>query len=74
MLQAECLQMISSKVWEQNFTAVEELAQMFHTSLVTIRRGLNILCGQHLLKWRHGGARVPEDTITEVDYNVKKEH
>ena len=54
MLQAERLQMILNKVQEQNFITVEELAQMFHVSLVTIRRDLNMLCEQHLLERCHG--------------------
>ena len=74
MLQAERLQMILNKVQEQNFITVEELAQMFHVSLVTIRRDLNMLCEQHLLERCHGGAKIPEDTIMEIDYNVKKEY
>lgn len=74
MLQAERMQMILNKAQEQNFVTVEELSQQCNVSLMTIRRDLNAMCEQHLLERCHGGARIPEDTIMEIDYNIKKEY
>lgn len=74
MLQAERMQMILNRAQEQNFVTVEDLSQQFQVSLMTIRRDLNALCEQHHLERCHGGARIPEDLIMEIDYNIKKEY
>lgn len=74
MLQAERMQIILNKAEEQNFVTVEEMSQLLNVSLMTIRRDLNTLCEQSLLERCHGGARIPEDTIMEIDYNIKKEY
>ena len=74
MLQAERMQIILDKAKEQHFVTVEEMSRLLNVSLMTIRRDLNALCEQNLLERCHGGARVLEDTITEIDYNIKKEY
>lgn len=74
MLQAERMQLILERAQEQNFVTVEELSQLCNVSLMTIRRDLNTMCEQRLLERCHGGARIPEDTIMEIDYNIKKEY
>ena len=74
MLLAERMRIILNKAQEQHFVTVEELAQLLKVSLMTIRRDLNTLCEQNLLERCHGGARVPEDTVLEIDYNIKKEY
>lgn len=74
MLQGERLQFILEKAREQNFVTVDELSQVLNVSLMTVRRDLNSLCNQGLLERCYGGARIPQATIMEIDYNVKKEY
>lgn len=73
MLQGERLGIIMDKVREKKFISVEELAQLLGVSLMTIRRDFNLLCESGQLERCHGGARLPQDTISEIDYDIKKE-
>ena len=73
MLQGERLDIIMEKVREKKFISVEELAQLLGVSLMTIRRDFNLLCESGQLERCHGGARLVQHTISEIDYDIKKE-
>lgn len=73
MLRGERLGLIMDKIKEKKFILVEELAQSLEVSPMTIRRDLNILDEGGQIERCYGGARIPQDTIAEIDYDIKKE-
>ena len=51
---------------------VESLAKMINVSQMTVRRDINYLCELGQLERCRGGARLPQDTVIETSYDIKK--
>lgn len=56
---------------EKGFASVEELARRFGVTTQTIRRDINSLCDQGLLRRYHGGAGLPS-SARNIGYNTRK--
>ena len=54
-------------VRRHGFVAIEALAQQFGVTPQTIRRDINALCEQSLLRRYHGGAGLEGETLSLVD-------
>lgn len=72
MLQKERMENIFVYIKQNKFATVEELAQKMEVSPMTIRRDLNFLCEQGQVERCHGGAQLPQNLISEMDFNVKE--
>lgn len=72
MLQEERLENIFIYIKQKKFVTVEELAQKMVVSPMTIRRDLNNLCEQGRVERCHGGAQLPQNLISEMDFNIKQ--
>lgn len=64
-------QAMLDRVRQQGFVSVEALAQYFEVTAQTIRRDINALCEQGLLRRYHGGAGLPS-SIENVDYSARQ--
>ncbi len=53
------------------FVAIEDLAQRFAVTAQTIRRDINQLCGQALLRRYHGGAGLPS-SVENLAYSARR--
>lgn len=73
MLKNEREEKILNYLRINKFVTVEELSQEMDVSTMTIRRDLNNLCEKGHIERCHGGARIPQEMIQEVDYSIKKE-
>jgi len=62
---------ITRLVQQEGFASIEELADCFKVTPQTIRRDINILCDQGVLRRYHGGAGWPTSTAN-VAYNDRK--
>lgn len=58
-------------VRKQGFVAIEALSQRFEVTTQTIRRDINALCKQRLLRRYHGGAGLPS-SVENVAYTARK--
>src|SRR5690606_18356992 len=58
-------------VRKQGFVAIEALSQHFGVTTQTIRRDINALCKQRLLRRYHGGAGLPS-SVENVAYTARK--
>ena len=58
-------------VRRHGFVAIEDLAQRFAVTTQTIRRDINELCRQALLRRYHGGAGLPS-SVENVAYTARK--
>lgn len=56
---------------QQGFLATEELARNFDVTTQTIRRDINFLCDEGLLRRFHGGAG-PASSVENVDYSSRQ--
>jgi DeoR family fructose operon transcriptional repressor len=64
-------QIILEKLHKEKRATVEELQDLTNSSLSTIRRDLNELEDQKLLRRVHGGAELPQDLLTELSTSEK---
>ncbi len=62
---------ILQRVREQGFVAIEALAKAFDVTPQTIRRDINALCDQGVLRRYHGGAGLPS-TVENVAYSRRR--
>lgn len=58
-------------VREKGYTSIDELAEQFKVTPQTIRRDINSLADQDLIRRHHGGASYDSST-TNVDYNTRQ--
>src|SRR5690606_20948111 len=58
-------------VRKQGFVSIEALAQRFDVTTQTIRRDINALCKQRLLRRYHGGAGLPS-SVENLAYTARK--
>lgn len=62
---------ILERVREQGFVAIEALARVFDVTPQTVRRDINMLCRQGLLRRYHGGAGLPS-SVENVAYSTRR--
>ncbi len=65
--QREILELVQNK----GFVSSDELARTFHVTPQTVRRDINQLCREGLLRRYHGGAGLPS-TVENVAYTTRK--
>lgn len=65
--QREILELVRT----QGFVAIEALSQHFNVTTQTVRRDINALCRQQLLRRFHGGAGLPS-SVENVAYTARK--
>lgn len=58
-------------VRKQGFVAIEALSQHFNVTTQTVRRDINALCRQRLLRRYHGGAGLPS-SVENVAYTARQ--
>ncbi|TPE47090.1 DeoR/GlpR family transcriptional regulator [Maribrevibacterium harenarium] len=58
-------------VREQGYASIDQLASQFNVTPQTIRRDINTLADQNLLRRHHGGASIDSST-TNVDYSTRQ--
>ncbi len=71
MLAAQRRSAIISLIRERKSVTVEELAQQFHVSEMTIRRDLAVCEGGSEISRCHGGAMLKSDLVHEAEYEKK---
>lgn len=64
-------QLILKQVQRQGFVSIDELAAEFNVTPQTVRRDINELCEQGLLRRYHGGAGLPS-SVENVAYTTRK--
>lgn len=64
-------QLILKLVQRQGFVSVEELAENFGVTAQTVRRDINDLCDQGLLRRYHGGAGLPS-SVENIAYPTRQ--
>lgn len=64
-------QAIVELVQKQGFAAIEELSREFDITPQTVRRDINTLCEQGLLRRYHGGAGLPS-TVENIAYETRQ--
>lgn len=64
-------QQVLKLVQHQGFVAIEALAENFNVTAQTIRRDINELCEQGLLRRYHGGAGLPS-SVENIAYSARQ--
>jgi DeoR/GlpR family transcriptional regulator of sugar metabolism len=72
MTQNDRLEVVKDVLRKQRYVSVEQLSQSLNVSSMSIRRDLKQLCDLGFAERCHGGARLPQNTVAEVDYDEKK--
>jgi len=62
---------VLKRVREQGFVSVDDLVAQFHVTPQTIRRDINSLCDEGLLRRFHGGAGLPS-SAENLEYDTRK--
>ncbi|MDF1527092.1 MAG: DeoR family transcriptional regulator [bacterium] len=65
--QREILELVQSR----GFVSSDELARTFHVTTQTVRRDINLLCREGLLRRHHGGAGLPA-TVENIPYSTRQ--
>ena len=63
--------LIVQRARAEGFVSIERLAETFAVTTQTIRRDINTLCDQGVLRRHHGGASLPT-SATNIDYNSRR--
>lgn len=64
--------MIVQKAQSEGFVSIDELTAAFDVTPQTVRRDINLLCDQGILKRYHGGASLVTNT-RNIDYGARRE-
>lgn len=65
-------QQVLKWVQREGFAAIEALADNFRVTPQTIRRDINALCDQGLLRRYHGGAGLPQSSVENIAYSARQ--
>lgn len=71
MIAAERRELISQKIKTSKFVSIQELAKEFNVTEMTIRRDLDFMTRQGLIKRSHGGALINDKVGMESEFETR---